>query len=117
MSFIVLILLLIVAGVWLAVYRRGVALGEKSQPTTAMASGRGSTEGRGAGASVLGSWWFAVIFLGWIGGLIGYFTLKDSDPSRANAVAKWGFISTACWLAVSILFYVILVGFLLSSTY
>ncbi len=52
----------------------------------------------------VGGWGWAIVFFGWIGGLIGYFSLKSDDEQRANHVMKWGLIwslgSVAAWTAV-----------------
>jgi len=43
----------------------------------------------------VGLWGIAVLFLGWLGGLIGYLSLRGSDEARAWHVLKWGLIWTA----------------------
>jgi peptidylprolyl isomerase len=48
----------------------------------------------------VGGWGWAIFFFTWLGGLIGYFSLKDSDPRRANHVMKWGLIVTLIYLIV-----------------
>jgi hypothetical protein len=51
----------------------------------------------------VGGWGWAIFFFGWIGGLVGYLSLRPRDPRRANHVLKWGFItsvaSIALWIA------------------
>lgn len=52
----------------------------------------------------LGGWTFAVLLLGFIGGAIGYFSLKDTAPRRASHVMKWGLIWTVIgWIALAFL--------------
>lgn len=50
----------------------------------------------------VGAWGWAIAFFGFIGGLIGYLSLRSDDPRRANHVMKWGLIwslaSVALWV-------------------
>lgn len=55
-------------------------------------------------APALGGWGIMVFLFGVIAGAIGYFTLNDTDPARANQVMRWGLIWTGVWLLVSFLF-------------
>ena len=40
----------------------------------------------------VGVWGWAILFFGWLGGLIGYFAVRSGDPRRANHILKWGLI-------------------------
>lgn len=46
----------------------------------------------------VGGWGWAIVLLGFVGGLIGYFSLKSTDPVRANHVMMWSLIFTVVWL-------------------
>ena len=71
----------------------------------------GSTPPAGAAQSTdIGGWWFAIIFFGWLGGLIGYFSLKETDLPRARRVAKAGWITTGVYFAISIVLTVALLA-------
>jgi len=43
---------------------------------------------------VSAAWWLLPIFLAWIGGLIGYFVLKDRNRSTATHILIFGVIWT-----------------------
>jgi hypothetical protein len=49
-----------------------------------------------------GAWWLLPIFLGWVGGLIGYLVVKDSDQSKAKGLLIFGIIWTIFWVIISI---------------
>lgn len=51
----------------------------------------------------VGGWGWAVVLLGWLGGLIGYLSLRPSEPRRAVHVLKWGVIFSVIYLAASVL--------------
>jgi len=57
---------------------------------------------------VSAAWWLLPIFLSWIGGLIGYFVLKDRNRSTATHILIFGIV----WTFVGIIFFVALAGFL-----
>ena len=42
----------------------------------------------------VGGWGWAILFFGWIGGLIGYLAVRADDPRRANHIMKWGVIAS-----------------------
>lgn len=58
----------------------------------------------------VGGWGFAIFFFGLIGGAIGYFALKRTDPQRADHVLKWGLIITAISIAAWIVLWVIVLA-------
>lgn len=63
----------------------------------------------------VGGWGFAIFFFGLIGGAIGYFALKGTDPRRADHVLKWSLIITAASIAAWILLWVIVLAILANS--
>ena len=72
--------------------------------------GRGVTTYGYAQTPRVGGWGFAIFFFGLIGGAIGYFALKRTDPHRADHVLKWGLIITAISIAAWILLWVIVLA-------
>jgi hypothetical protein len=63
----------------------------------------------------VGGWGFAIFFFGLIGGAIGYFALKGSDPRRADHVLKWGLIATAISIGAWVLLWVIVLAIVAHS--
>ena len=62
-------------------------------PTKPAAQAKGQTSG---------AWWLLPIFLGWVGGLIGYLVVKESDQSKAKGLLIFGIIWTVFWVVVTI---------------
>ncbi len=58
----------------------------------------------------VGGWGVAIFFFGLIGGAIGYFALKGTDPRRADHVLKWGLIITAVSIAAWVLLWIIVLA-------
>ena len=58
----------------------------------------------------VGGWGWAVLFFGWIGGLIGYLSLRSDDPRRANHVMKWGIFASLVWVVIAALTAVGMIG-------
>jgi hypothetical protein len=50
----------------------------------------------------VGNWGWAIAFFGFVGGLIGFLSLRQDDPRRADHVLKWGLIVS---LASSVLWF------------
>lgn len=59
----------------------------------------------------VGGWGWAVVLLGWIGGLLGYLSLREHDQRRANHVLKWGFFFTLFYAAGVVLLVMALAFF------
>ena len=57
---------------------------------------------------VSGLWWLLPFFLGWIGGLVGYFVLKDRNRSTATHILIFGIV----WSFVGIILAIALAGFI-----
>ena len=57
---------------------------------------------------VSAAWWLLPFFLGWIGGLVGYFVLKDRNSSTATKILVFGIV----WTFVGIIVVVAVAGFL-----
>lgn len=49
----------------------------------------------------LGGWLWAILLLGLVGGGLGYFTLVEHDPRRANLVARAAFAWTALLMVLA----------------
>jgi len=64
-----------------------------AQPQTRTTQAKGQTSG---------AWWLLPIFLGWVGGLIGYLVVKESDQSKAKGLLIFGIIWTVFWVVVTI---------------
>ncbi|MGD9143265.1 MAG: hypothetical protein PVG61_05415 [Dehalococcoidia bacterium] len=50
-----------------------------------------------------GAWWLLPFLLGWVGGLIGYLVVKDSDQSKAKGLLIFGIVWTIFWVVISII--------------
>jgi hypothetical protein len=57
---------------------------------------------------VSAAWWLLPFFFALIGGLVGYFLLKDRNRRTATNILIFG----AVWTFVGIIFLVALIGFL-----
>lgn len=57
-----------------------------------------------------GAWWLLPIFFAWLGGLIAWAVVKDSDPGRARKMLATGFIITFVWIGMSILLSALMAG-------
>lgn len=59
-----------------------------------------------AAAPRLGGWGIGVLLFGFLGGLVGWLTLKNRDPARARHVLKWGLVCSV----ISIILWLVAIG-------
>jgi len=71
----------------------------RQAPTKPAAQAKGNTSG---------AWWLLPIFLGWVGGLIGYLVVKESDQSKAKGLLVFGIIWTVFWVVISVIASVVM---------
>lgn len=57
-----------------------------------------------------GAWWLLPIFFAWLGGLIAWAVVRDSDAGRARKMLAVGFIVTFAWIGLSFLFSALVAG-------
>jgi hypothetical protein len=50
-----------------------------------------------------GAWWLLPIIMGWLGGLIGYLVVKDSDQSKAKRLLIFGIAWSVFWIIIYII--------------
>lgn len=53
-------------------------------------------------------WWLLPLFMTWVGGLIAYLVVRDSDQSKAKRLLWFGLGMTAFWLILYILLALVL---------
>jgi hypothetical protein len=58
---------------------------------------------------VSGAYWLLPFFLGIIGGIIGYFMVKDRNRGTANGLLVFGIVWTVIWVIID---YVVLYAYL-----
>ena len=63
----------------------------------------------------LGGWLVPIVFLGIVGGLLGWAVLHGENPRRANHVLKWGAIASAIAFGAVTLFYFVLLLIILAA--
>jgi hypothetical protein len=63
----------------------------------------------------VGGWGVAIFLFGLIGGAVGYFALRRTDPRRADHVLKWALMITAISVAAWILLWVIVLAIIANS--
>jgi hypothetical protein len=51
---------------------------------------------------VSGAWWLMPIFLGWLGGLVAYFAVRDRDRGKAKAMLWTGIILSVIFTIIAI---------------
>ena len=73
--------------------------------TTAAPPQTGTTQTKG---KTSGAWWLLPIFLGWVGGLIGYLVVKESDQSKAKGLLIFGIVWTVFWIVLYIVAFLVL---------
>lgn len=62
-----------------------------------------------------GAWWLLPIFLAWLGGIIAWAVVKDSDPGRARKMLATGFIVTFILIGLSFLLSALAAGLTLGD--
>jgi hypothetical protein len=72
----------------------------QNTPSPAARPQTGTTQTK---AQTSGAWWLLPIFLGWVGGLIGYLVVKESDQSKAKGLLIFGIVWTVFWVVVYII--------------
>ncbi len=58
-------------------------------------------------AKTSGAWWLMPIFLTWVGGLIAFLVLKDTDKSKALKLLWAGIGMTVFWIVLGIVSMII----------
>ena len=53
------------------------------------------------------AWWLLPLFMTWVGGLIAYLVVRDSDQSKAKRLLWFGLGMTAFWIILSVVLTVI----------
>jgi len=56
------------------------------------------------------AWYFVPFFLGILGGIIGYFAVKEDDKRMANNLLILGILMTIIWPIVIFITFVIVLG-------
>jgi len=54
---------------------------------------------------VSSAWYLVPLFFGIIGGLIAWFVNKDRDPKKARNFLIFGFVLTAIWVIIGVIFW------------
>jgi len=49
------------------------------------------------------AWWLFPIFLGWLGGLLGYLSVKESDHSKAKKLLIFGIVWSVFGVAITLI--------------
>jgi uncharacterized membrane protein YvbJ len=62
---------------------------------------------------VSAAWWLLPIFLTWVGGLIAFLVVKDTNKSTALKLLWTGIIITILWIAVS--FIMMIISFMMNG--
>jgi uncharacterized membrane protein YvbJ len=63
--------------------------------------------------SISAAWWLLPIFLTWVGGLIAFLVVKDTNKSTALKLLWTGIIITILWIAVS--FIMMIISFMMNG--
>lgn len=81
--------------------------GAKLAAPLTSAAPAGQTAVRQTPGKTSGAWWLMPIFLGWLGGLVAWLIVRESDKSKAKRLLWLGIILTIVWIIISILFSVL----------
>ena len=65
--------------------------------------------------NVSAAWWLLPIFLAWIGGIVGYFALKDRNRSTATHILIFGIIWTFLGGVVLFVILAIIIGLFVTA--
>ncbi len=65
-------------------------------------AGSGPVSPASTGKSTSAAWWLMPIFLGWIGGVIGWLVVRESDKGKARGLLWTGIAMTVFWILVGI---------------
>lgn len=80
----------------------GAQMGQAATPDIAAPNESSQPAGKTSGA-----WWLMPIFLTWVGGLIAFLVVKDTDKSKALKLLWTGIGMTIFWIVVGIISMII----------
>jgi hypothetical protein len=54
-----------------------------------------------------GAWWLLPLFLAWVGGLVAWIVVRESDRAKARRLLVFGIVMTGVWVFLSVVMIIV----------